>query len=54
MASLTKINKIRTNTADQMRTTMPKEIIDRFNLQGKEKVLWEIKNKRVTITFLRK
>lgn len=54
MASLTKIHKIKTNTAYQIRTTIPKEIIDKFNLQGKEEVLWEAKNKEVTITFLRK
>lgn len=54
MTSITKINKIRTNTSDQLRTTIPKEVKDKFNLKGKEKVLWEIKNKKVSITFLGK
>ena len=53
MASITKINKIKTNTSKQLRVTIPKEVSDNFKLVGQEKIFWEIKNKKVLITFIR-
>ena len=54
MASMTKINKIRTNTADQMRTTIPKEVKDKFHLKGDEKVFWEVNKGKIVISFFKK
>ena len=53
MTSITKINKFRTNTGDQMRVTIPKEIADKFKLKKSQKVLWQTDGRKVTVRFLK-
>lgn len=53
MTSITTVYRFRTTTADQMRVSIPKEIIDRFKLKGNEKTMWEIRGSRVRISFLK-
>ncbi len=52
MASITKVSKVKTNTSDQFRTTIPKEVIDKFRIKGTEKILWSLKAKKISLFFI--
>ena len=53
MASITKINKIKTNTSNQYRTTIPKEFIKKFKLKKSDQIIWKKKGKTISLTFIK-
>jgi hypothetical protein len=53
MVSITTVSKFKTNTAEQLRVSIPKEVVNKMCLVGKEKALWRMKGSKVILEFFK-